>query len=333
MKLRAYKLNFTGPLHISDARSDYGTGETLIHSDGFYAALIASLAKLGVEVSADLHCTISSLFPFTSFGKDLKETIYFFPKPFLDFHSYTDYDDIKKLKRIEWLDKSYFEELLKGEIDKPINETTIQKSFLSEKKINPEFIERQVVPRVAIPRSKNENDGETNIFYIEKTYFEKGSGLFFLQTGETELLEQALNLLQHEGIGTDRYVGFGSFTFEKIEDFNLEIPDSTNYSVALSLFNPGEDFSLKSSLQDKNTAWDIIKRGGWITTEGNIGSRKKSVYMFREGSIFKELNNRNTAGKIDIDLKPDESEGFTPPEHPIWRNGKALFLPIKLKEQ
>lgn len=332
MKLRAYKLHFTEPLHISDARSDYGTGETLLHSDGFYAALIASLAKLGVEVSADLNCTISSLFPFTSSTKKPEESIYFFPKPFLDFKSYTQFDDIKKLKRIEWLDKSYFEGLLKGEIDKPVNETTIQESFLTEKEINQDFIERQVVPRVAIPRSQSENDGETNIFYIEKTYFAKGSGLFFLQTGETKLLEQALNLLQYEGIGTDRNVGFGSFTYEKIEEFNLEIPESTDYSVALSLFNPSEDFSFNLSLQDKNTAWDIIKRGGWITTEGNIGSRKKSVYMFREGSIFKGLNSNYTAGKVDIDLKPDESEGFTPPEHPIWRSGKALFLPIKLKE-
>lgn len=332
MKLTAYRLYFTGPLHISDARSDYGSGETLIHSDGFYASLIASMAKLGETVSADLGCTISSLFPFTG-ELDNQEIIYFFPKPLLDLKSFTDFGDIKKLKRVEWVDRSYFEELLSGKIEKPIDEATIKDSYLTERKIDSGFIKRQIVPRVAVPRSADENDGDTNIFYIEKTYFSKGSGLFFLHIGETNLLEKALNLLQYEGIGTDRNVGFGSFQYEKDEDLELQLPTSAQYSVSLSLFNPENCFDLSAALNNNNSAWDIVKRGGWMSTEGSIGIRKKSVYMMREGSIFYDPDQAlSTTGKVDIDLNPEATEGFTPPAHPVWRNGRALFLPIKINE-
>lgn len=331
MKLTAYKLYFEGALHISDARSDYGKSESMLHSDALYAALLAIQGQLSDTVNADLGCTISSLFPFTK--AENGTTVYFFPKPMVQLQTYleNEYDDIKKLKRVEWLDKTYFEEMLEGAFNSPINSQTVQGSFLSAEKIDKEFMYSQVMPRVEVLRSAEENEGKTNIFYIDRTYFKEGSGLYFMVSGDTTELEKLLNVLQYEGIGTDRNVGFGHFHFERLDDFHLSIPTESNYALSLSLFNPENEDLIQEFTSGEHAAWEILKRGGWMTSSGNVGVRKKSVYMFREGSIFSNTVTEVTAlGQVNIDLKPDDSEGFTPPEHPVWRSGRALFLPIKM---
>lgn len=330
MELTAFKLNFNSPIHLSDARSDYGSSNKMIHSDTFYAALISVLTLMGEEGKADLGCTISSLFPYTT---DLEkgDTIYFFPKPYIALDKFINCDDIKKLKRIEWLDKDYFIELLNGEIDSEDNGNGIQKNFLCKRKFDADFIISQVIPRVRVPRSSEDGEGKTDIFYIEKLYYKENSGLYFLAYGNTELLEKALNLLQYEGVGTDRNVGFGQFSFEKITNFDLPIPNNTNGIVSLSLFNPEKEEDIKEMTASSYAAWEIIKRGGWLTNQADLGKRKKSVYMFSEGSIFsKGASQIEVLGKVDINLKPETTENFVAPEHPVWRNGRALFLPIKM---
>lgn len=333
MELAAYKLYFEGPLHISDARSDYGKSESMLHSDTLYAALLAVQGQLSDNVNADLGCTISSLFPFTLTSEG--DSVYFFPKPLVQLQTYLEkeYEDIKKLKRVEWLDKTYFEEMLIGTFSSPINPQTIQGSFLTSEKIDKEFMFSQVVPRVAVPRSSDENEGETNIFYIDRTYFKEGSGFYFLASGDTAELEKLLNVLQHEGLGTDRNVGFGHFHYERIDDFQLSVPTESIYALSLSLFNPENEDLIQEFTSGEYASWEILKRGGWMTSSGNVGVRKKSVYMFREGSIFSHPISKITElGQVNIDLKPDTAEGFTPPEHPVWRSGRALFLPIKMQK-
>lgn len=331
MSLTAYKLKFIGPIHISDARSDYGRSERMIHSDTLYAALIAIQGMLMDKVEPDLGCSISSLFPFAE--DDTQETVYFFPKPLIPLQNLLieEYEDIKKLKRVEWLEKKYFEEILEGDLKSPINAKTVQGNYLSKGKVDKDFTYTQVVPRVAVPRSADENDGETNIFYIERTYFKEGSGLYFLADGDTNLLDNLLSVLQYEGIGTDRNVGFGHFSYEKVKDFQIKIPEQSDYCVSLSLFNSDNKELIQEITSGEKTAWEIIKRGGWMASQENLGVRKKSVYMFSEGSIFsKHTEGIRQDGKVDIDLKPDPSDGFIQPKHPVWRSGRALFLPIKI---
>ena len=49
----AYLLHFPGPLHISNTRDDYGVSLHTISSDTLYAALTATLAKMGKNIPAD----------------------------------------------------------------------------------------------------------------------------------------------------------------------------------------------------------------------------------------------------------------------------------------
>lgn len=67
MEFKIYKLHFTTPLHLGDARDDYSISLRSISSDTMYAALTSCMAKLGKEndiKNGDLNCSISSLFPF-----------------------------------------------------------------------------------------------------------------------------------------------------------------------------------------------------------------------------------------------------------------------------
>ena len=47
---KVFKLHFTTPLHIGDARDDYSISQKTIASDTMYAAITATLAKLGREI-------------------------------------------------------------------------------------------------------------------------------------------------------------------------------------------------------------------------------------------------------------------------------------------
>jgi len=86
---------------------------------------------------------------------------------------------------------------------------------------------------------------------------------------------------------------------------------------------------LQEILSDDKISYQLIKRGGWITTEPYTTYRKKSVYMFAEGGIFKLNSDKNieTLGKT-VNLKPEAE--FLKIQHNIYRVGKSIFLPINI---
>jgi CRISPR type III-A-associated RAMP protein Csm4 len=133
-----------------------------------------------------------------------------------------------------------------------------------------------------------------------------------------------LSYLADSGIGTDRTVGMGQFSFS-FDTFSIDLPEKTSHSFNLSLFCPENHGQLKE-LIDNNSKYDLIKRGGWIGEPYNT-FRKKSIYMFREGSVFK--TNDLTAGKT-VDLKPEKTPAKI--DHPVYRVGKSLFMPVLINE-
>lgn len=324
-----YRLFFSGPLHIGDIRpDDYGSTEPFIHSDTLHAALTACWAKLGQPIPDDgaPGFFISSLFPFSTVND---KKVYFFPKLMKPWNiQKNQITYAKKLKRLQWLDKHYFEWQLN---DQPIDgfggkdEHHLKGAFATQEDVG-EFITRQVSQRVAIPRQRDE-ENDPRPFYMERLFFKEGSGLYFLFQGDevaAEKLEKALNLLQYEGLGTDRTVGNGAFTFDR-GSVELQVPEATGYSANLSLFCPENKEQLAGMLSE-GAAYDFLKRGGWITTEGAQTYRKRAVYMFREGSIFH--HSQPTAGRPGIDLSP--TANFISMEHKVWRNGSSIFLPVKI---
>ena len=337
MEFKTYKLHFTAPLHINNHRSDESVSLKTIESDTLYAALTACLAKMGEELpkedwDGDLKFTISSLFPFYQW-KEKAELIYFLPMPLqARMPELKDVALAKKVKKVQWVDSRLYNKLLQGEhfFDGKDGKTNhIQGPYLTETALpqdkdgSRDFVKSDVIRRASV--ADRTGQGDAMPFYIDRITFRYDSGLYFLATGDTTLLDKALRLLKEEGLGTDRHVGFGYFDVEK-GSLDIDTPKDAKHRVSLSFFIPESQEQLKNLLNSDDVAYDFVRRGGWITTEPYNTLRKNVIYGFLPGSVFCNINQQEL-GKI-VDLKPDI--GDLPPNHSIWRNGKAIMLPINI---
>lgn len=335
---KLYKLHFTSPLHIADNHEDESNSLKTIQSDTLYAALMSCLAKTGNTIpdNGNLGFTISSLFPYYQRGKD-NNPIYFLPMPMQACISeLSDVSMAKKVKSIQWVDVALYSSLLSG---KSFFDGTdeyypcIQASYLTCQTLpedtngSKEFIKSEVSQRVTLKSRTGEEDAKP--YYVDKVLFKYDSGLYFLAVGNTNLLEEALCLLSIEGLGTDRNVGFGFFDYS-VDNLTLELPDDANHQVSLSLFIPESKEQLNEMLASNDVAYDFARRGGWITTYPYNTLRKNAIYGFMPGSVFSLKEGQICApmGRI-VNLRPEIGE--LTPDHPIWRNGKAIMLPVKLK--
>lgn len=329
-KLKIYKLHFTSPVHLGDARDDYSVSLQTIASDTMYAALTSCLAKMGKNIpeNGDLGFTISSLFPF--YQKDANsKAVYFFPKPLKQVLPTSEkaIQERKKIKKVAWLDTQFFSKALKGEqlFNDSIIDSLNNGIYLTNEKIDKNFITSQVSPRVKVSR---DGQDDATPFYMDRIMFKDSSGLYFIVEGNTELLDNAMDLLQSEGIGTDRNIGNGFFEYET-DNLELQLPEKAEFAMSLSQFIPQSEQQIKEMLDSNEIAYDFQRRGGWVTTPPHNTIRKNFIYAFTSGSVFKQkISDLTILGKI-VDLKPELPQEMEI-KHPIWRSGKALFLPIKL---
>ena len=334
---KIFKLHFTSPLHIADRHEDESNSMKTIQSDTLYAALISCLAKTGIAMpeDGDLGFTISSLFPYFQRGKD-DNPIYFLPMPMqASLSELADVSMAKKVKRIQWIDSELYTNVLTGDrlfdgSDKYI--PYIQESYLTKRALpedtngSKEFVMSEVSQRVTLNSRTGDEDAKP--YYVDKVIFRYESGLYFIAEGDTELLEKALNLLAIEGVGTDRNVGFGFFEYTS-DSLSLNIPEDADHQIALSLLIPESKEQLGELLSSDNVAYDFTRRGGWITTYPFTTLRKNAIYGFLPGSVFFKTNEpSHIIGKI-VDLRPKIGE--LTPDHPVWRCGKSIMVPIKLK--
>jgi CRISPR-associated protein Csm4 len=330
-KFKVYKLHFTTPLHIGDERADYGVSLKSIHSDAMYAALTSCLAKVGKQIpdNGELAFTISSLFPFYQKDEDSAKAVYFLPKLLnQQLPKLKDISKAKKIKQVSWVDTFYFEKLINGVslFENGDDENHITDTFLTSGNIEGDFISSQVSQRVKVSRDFSK-DAEP--FYMDRLYFKEKSGLFFIVDGDTTMLDIALEILQYEGLGTDRNVGNGYFEFST-DEIEIDLPKS-DMGLSLSMFCPETKEQLVKMIEGEKVAYDFIRRGGWITTSPFNSYRKKTIQMFTPASVFNlenEISSPIVLGKI-VNLNPNLS--FENIDHPIWRSGRSIFIPVKLK--
>ena len=327
---KIYKLHFTSPLHIGDRHEDDSNSMKTIQSDSLYAALMSCLAKTGYQVpeNGDLGFTVSSLFPYFQKDKDSKP-IFFLPNPLKAKFIEIDASLAKKIKKMQWVDVSFFEKIILGEQFSDVFINYIQESYLTKTQLpedtngSRDFVKSEVSQRVKIVSRTGEEDAEP--YYVDKILFKYESGLYFLVQGNTEMLEKALKILSIEGIGTDRNVGYGFFDFSK-DELSIELPKLANHQVSLSLFIPESKDQLNKLMESEDVAYDFTRRGGWITTFPYTTLRKNAIYGFQPGSVFSlKDDDCSVIGKI-VNLKPEIGE--MTPDHPVWRNGKAIMLPM-----
>lgn len=343
MEVRLYKLHFTTPVHFGNASADYDVSLTTIPSDSLYSALIACRAKYGKSLpndkDGDFGFILSSTFPFYQENEKSNARL-FFPKPLSLTLEDDNLDNRKKLKKIEWLEKESFKKAIVGEdlIDMPskVRNNIHGRYFTDNGKIDKDFVYSEECPRVKVNKRNFDEDAEP--FYIDKVYFKGYSGLFFLAQGDNkafDILEESLLLLKMEGIGTDRNVGNGFFEFDvknDVIDFTSELPFSENinseYLLTLSSLIPcNKTIVEKLNPDDKISYYALHRNGGWISLPEHSKLRKNVIYSFAAGSVFANPKEKlSDIGKI-ADLKPS---AITDEDFHVWRNGKSIFLPIKL---
>lgn len=335
---KIYKLHFTAPLHISDQHDDLGNSQKIIQSDTLYAALMSCLAKNGEDLPEDgeLGFTVSSLFPYFQKDKD-SSPVYFLPIPMQSRQAdLADVTKAKTVKKVQWIDSNLYSSVLSGEslfdgTDSYI--PYIQGNYLTTYELpedingSKEFVRSEVSQRVTLMSRTGEEDAKP--FYVDKILFRYDAGLYFIAEGDTSLLEKALHLLSLEGIGTDRNVGYGFFEYTA-DTLSIDLPKEVNHQLSLSLLIPESKEQLEMLLNSECVAYDFVRRGGWITTYPYMTLRKNAIYGFVPGSVFRkdEGESATVIGKI-VDLKPETVDVEI--THHVWRNGKAIMLPIKLK--
>lgn len=332
---KIYKLHFTSPLHVSNQRDDGSVSMKTIQSDTLYAALTSCLAKSGQKIpcDGDLGFTLSSTFPYYQEKRD-SIPIYFLPMPFQTrLPQLRDVSKAKIVKKVKWVDSELYASVLQG---KQFFDGTeeyldhVRGSYLTKSKQpffmkTSDFIQSEVVQRVYLESRTGQKDARP--YYIDRISFLDWSGLYFITTGETEILEKALSLLALEGLGTDRHVGFGTFDYVS-DTLNIDTPEDANHQLALSVLIPATEDQLRQLLSSDQVAYDFSRRGGWITTYPYNTLRKNAVYAFLPGSVFCKTDNPSSVVGCIVDLSPDI--GVNSHLHPIWRNGRSLMLPIKL---
>ncbi len=332
---KIFKLHFIAPLHLSKGKSDdYGESEEILHSDTIKSALYVCARQLfgakeiGDDDSFFNSFQISSAFPF--YQDEL-----FFPKPMTKIQPFRNEEikeelQAKKHKKIAYLGKSYFEDLINNQklhISK--DDLTADGKFVSNhaiiKNLATSIFKSEVQQRVTIPADYSE---DPTPYYVDRLFFAQGAGLWFAFKGDDktfELVSKTLKLLGDSGIGTDKSVGNGQF--ESSESLmSLDIPENAKYQLSLSLWCPTREDVDHSFL--KNSSYGLIKRGGYIASPAkmeHLTLRKKSIYMFTEGSIFP--NDKILKGKVS-NLKPDISIVT----QDVWRDGLAFMIPINKAE-
>jgi len=339
VRFKIYRLHFTAPLHISDQREDASISQKTIHSDTLHAALISCLAKVGKHVpeDGDFGCVISDLFPYYQQKKDSEPT-YFLPMPFQStLPQLADPADAKKVKKVQWVDAKLYSDLLNGKKFFRGNSEDlkmVQASYLTKTELpldakgSRDFVKSEVMQRVKIEDRSGKEPALP--YYVDRISFKDYSGLFFLASEDTTRLDEALQILAMEGIGTDRYVGYGFFEYTKDEnDLLFDVPDEASHQIALSMFIPESEEQLNDILDDDKVAYNFARRGGWITTPPYNTLRKNAIYAFLPGSVFCGTTDKYCLGRI-ANLRPGGEIGGQIVNHPIWRNGRSIMLPIRL---
>lgn len=326
------KLFFKGPLHIGAGKGEYyEESKRVVHSDTLKAALHAVASEMDPKLADNNSFfesfNISSLFPFA------KEE-FFFPKPYtklpLAIKGVKEGPDLsKKLKKITYLGKEVFEKVISGEdfeaegaaVD-PSGEFLFSMAGLS----NVPVMTGAIQQRVTIPLMPHEHPVP---FEVERIYFGEGCGLFFLvemnSPEDKTIIENLLKVLGDQGIGTDRSVGNGHFCHQW-DTLELELQEGHTHWMNLSLWCPQKE-EIDNDVLSKSS-YSLVKRGGYIagsSLQEYRHFRKKSIYMFLEGSVFP--GEKILKGKR-IDLRPGDVKDL----HPVWRDGRSIFLPIKVEE-
>ncbi|ADL43504.1 CRISPR-associated RAMP protein, Csm4 family [Caldicellulosiruptor obsidiansis OB47] len=312
-KLFKVKIKFKTPVHFGAKEKTYNTTQTMAHSDTIMSGIVNAYSLLfGKQKTDELikgfldgkpAFKVSSTMPY------IEDKFFVFKPMGLDLHEYVKSDDIKKIKKVRFVDEEDLTNLFKGNFE-PAGEFLVKSD--EKEKLSSTFLTTKERARVTIDRATS----SSNIYYFSHCQFKENAGLwFYLEILDSALeneIKAAIRLLGDEGIGGDRTAGLGLFKPEFLDASSKDTKES-EYYMTLSLTNPKD-----SSEIEKFKFYDITTRSGYIYSKGDFGTKKKAVRMFSEGSIVKG----EIFGRV-VDVTPNGYDS-----HPILRYGLAFLIPL-----
>jgi CRISPR-associated protein Csm4 len=325
MNLKVIKLKFNSPLHLGEAWIGLEGCNTYVYSDTLFSGLCNAWAYVEEDIESFISTFsktrpfyISSAFPFEECNG---QTTYYLPKPLLPLKLIGDKEMQgkagKMFKEIEFIPLSLFNQWIKGE---PLNlDVELLRNYKEEYKT---LFVKYTLPKVQLDRITS----ASGIYHYGLVSFKRGAGLYFLvkykNNDALSRLKVGLEVLSEIGLGGERSAGCGKFTFEFVDaEFGLIEPDSPNAYITLSLYYPDEEE--KSSIFNTDIAYDLIQRRGWVDSYSIRGGyKRKSCWMFKEGSVFPQV----VKGDI-IDLTPDILKNRENCHH-IYRYGLPFLIGV-----
>jgi CRISPR-associated protein Csm4 len=180
------------------------------------------------------------------------------------------------------------------------------------------------VPRVSVDRIRN----ASNIFHTGRLTFSPGCGLWFgvdwRDDGWRGRVTEALSLLADSGLGAERAVGYGHFTWEaQAEPRRWRGPQGGDLFITLSRYHPGQG-ELPEVLAAEQTAYELVSVGGWLASPEDSAQRRRRLWMVAEGSVLRAAGGGPWGDLVDV--RPVYKSRTFP--HPIWRYG--LACPVAL---
>lgn len=349
------ELKFDHAVHFGSSVAGFGVEEVdeSCHSDTLFSAIINQIAAVehlipNFNLNEFIKEFYSSFTPFrlSSFGI-VRGTEYFLPKPlieppfFLSDPSIAQYR--KDFKRLKWI---YLNDFNKW-----------QKKILSSGDIRGYFesYTNELPPKTPsfykkLTKCQNTQDRETNatqIYHSGELFFYENVYPFFIVDYSSKSLPwnwfvTVLHLLGKSGLGGRRSIGLGKFTlrYDPIligDDESMwpaEVRENTKHKKAIELWSSVLNhqsasqylFSLYKPTtisQDDCVSYDLLVRKGWFISNSSFYQMKrKSVFMFSEGSIFKKIQD----GEL-LDISPDS---LPEDHHVICRYGQPFTIPFSI---
>lgn len=312
-------MHFTSAVHLGYGVGDeYDKSSNLLYSDTLSSALCSVWANSGGDALSFLDgFQVSSAMP--SYNGRL-----FLPLP-PDKQCVTVKgleSAYKRLKRLQWIELPLWEELArKGNLE--ITEQMISDcgtAILSNSGKGVVIMRRFVEQKVQV----GINGDDATPYFFDKIFFGSKVSLYVLYTANNDnVFRQAFELLADAGIGTSRSVGNGGFNVEfgKVE---IDLCSNANSSQLLSMWIPREEECTVDKMS--HSCYKMQLRGGYMAGAAKPSHRhliKKNVYMIESGATIAATS---LEGQI-VDLRPNDVAC-----HPIWRDGRAFYLPFKTIE-
>jgi CRISPR-associated protein Csm4 len=336
MRKIAYQLHPKSAFHFGREGLEQHTSGEVFPSDSLFSAIVATLAVIQPEAIDDFlqrfpphgeatPLRLSSVFPRVG---DLP----LLPKPRRVLNipeKVEDHGQGKRLKKLRYVSPAMLRKILDSQ---PLD---MQEGvFLQEGAI---WITRdelsslpatfdtkhdavwqiQLAPRVTVDRMTQ----ESNVYQTGRTLFAENCGLWFMAEVADDsiynLMQIVLEHLSDTGIGGERAVGYGGFTWTEMPVPDLPAPTTTSHVMLLSRYNPTHQEVDAGLLNSSDCAYDIVDVGGWTNSLGSAAHKRQRVRMLEVGSIVK---GGHITGQL-VDVTPEMMR-----KHRVYRSGIALAI-------